>query len=1199
MNPENHVSPTSDGPQPTIPADSSSSRPGSTGKPERPRRSPARRFLRAVGILLATVLILILAVITVAVNYLSPSRLTPLIERVANDYLRADVSIGRVEISFWHTFPRFDLRIDSLNVITHAFRNLPDSVAAGLPADADSLLSIARFEGAVNIPRLLAGDISLYDITIVSPSLNLIQATPEAWSLDIFPPSPEEDDKQDTPLSIPDISLGTFAITDGFPVRYRSIPDSLDISVNLTTTRLDGNDAPIYRLDVSGLTSASVSAFTINRLSLGLDGDIDWSARQPLRAGLSSVKARVGDVNMTLDATLDFADDLRVETFEFNLPPTPLSHIIALIPSTMRGDIEALRPEATIELAAHLTAPFAVGVDSIPSLGLHLNIPEGKASYDGLDLESFTLSLSATVDGDDPDKSVVSIDRLVARAPGMGFGVSGNATSLLSDPHITGTFRGGLGFAKLPRSILQMIPGKVSGRLMADCEFDLRQSYLSRDNFHRIRLTGSAELSDLDVDMPEIPINIYSRHADLRLGTNTSFVRDNLSADSLLTLSVSIDTLSANLEGIETRVGALKAGLGTRNVSSSIDTTRINPIGGRIEVKHLLFRDLTDSTRVFLRNATIGGALTRYKGNAREPQLSLNISSGTTFYGDSTMRAILRDLSSTMRVHPSDSPIQQRRWALADSLRRLYPGLTRDSISTLTSAIIRSERRSRPGTSNQRSATPGETSDDRASLEVDRTLKTILRRWNASGTLKAARMRLFTPLFPLRNSIDGLDMRFTTDSITLHETKVSLGRSDFRVSGSISNISRALTSRNGSQTLHADLTLSGDTIDVNEIAAATFAGAAYADSHTGAVYLDDAGMNEQALQSQVTSVSADTAGVLIIPSNIEAQLEVKARHILYSDLAFHDFNGTLNAFDGALNLSRLSARSDVGALSLNALYTAPSKNEASFAFDLGVDRLRIGQFLDLIPSIDSLMPALSGIDGVINATVAATSNLDSVMNLDIPSLKAAVRISGDSLVVLDEETFRTISRWLLFKDKGHNMIDSMTVEMLIDNSRMQMFPFIFNIDRYRLGVEGTNDLAMNLNYHIAVLKSPLPFRFGINITGNVDKMKIRLGRARFNEKNMPRTVAIADTTRINLVREIRDAFRRGVSKSSVRPNDFLSKDLPSLNRTSVGETSDISGDTISRADSLYFIEQGLLPPPPAPADSTVPSQNKKNKKSRK
>ena len=64
----------------------------------------------------------------------------------------------------------------------------------------------------------------------------------------------------------------------------------------------------------------------------------------------------------------------------------------------------------------------------------------------------------------------------------------------------------------------------------------------------------------------------------------------------------------------------------------------------------------------------------------------------------------------------------------------------------------------------------------------------------------------------------------------------------------------------------------------------------------------------------------------------------------------------------------------------------------------------------------------------------------------------------------------------MFKDKGHNMIDSMTVEMIVDNSQMQMFPFMFNLDRYKLGVMGSNDLAMNFNYHIAVLKSPLPFK---------------------------------------------------------------------------------------------------------------------------
>ncbi|MDE6377345.1 MAG: hypothetical protein K2K72_01215, partial [Duncaniella sp.] len=275
------------------------------------RHSPVRRVLKILGFTLLGIVAIILAAIIVAVNYLSPSRLTPLVERLANEHLRADVSIGSIEISFWHTFPRFDLRVDSLTVLTRAFRSLPDSVTSTLPAGADSLLSLARFDGAVNIPRLLAGDIALYDITLVSPKLNLIQATPEAWSLDIFPPSVKEDDEQDRPLSIPDISIGTFAITDGFPVRYRSLPDSLDVSVNLTTTRLEGEDAPVYRLDVGGLSSATIKGFSISRLQLGLDGNIDWNVRRPLHAVLSDISARIGDVNLTLDTELDFADDLR------------------------------------------------------------------------------------------------------------------------------------------------------------------------------------------------------------------------------------------------------------------------------------------------------------------------------------------------------------------------------------------------------------------------------------------------------------------------------------------------------------------------------------------------------------------------------------------------------------------------------------------------------------------------------------------------------------------------------------------------------------------------------------------------------------------------------------------------------------------------------------------------------------------------
>ena len=79
----------------------------------------------------------------------------------------------------------------------------------------------------------------------------------------------------------------------------------------------------------------------------------------------------------------------------------------------------------------------------------------------------------------------------------------------------------------------------------------------------------------------------------------------------------------------------------------------------------------------------------------------------------------------------------------------------------------------------------------------------------------------------------------------------------------------------------------------------------------------------------------------------------------------------------------MTARSDVGSLDLNALYSAPTKHDATFAFGLRVNDFHIAQFLDLVPSLDTIMPLLSDISGIINADIAATTGLDSDMNIDI------------------------------------------------------------------------------------------------------------------------------------------------------------------------------------------------------------------------
>ncbi|MDE7397166.1 MAG: hypothetical protein K2M98_05510, partial [Muribaculum sp.] len=615
-----------------------------------------------------------------------------------------------------------------------------------------------------------------------------------------------------------------------------------------------------------------------------------------------------------------------------------------------------------------------------------------------------------------------------------------------------------------------------------------------------------------------------------------------------LMASVEIDTLSLLYAGNQVDMKEIKGGFGCENRPPSADTTAIVPLGAGLKVKALNVLS-ADSVKIRMRGASIAGRVQRYRGDSHVPHLSLTASATSIVGSDGHSFIGLRGSEISADAHQR---VRQQR-NRGDSTRRRSPRrqyVPADTVNTLEFA--------------------------------DKGVAELFNRWKVEGRVAARRGMMYTPVMPMYNRITNLDLTFSTDSVVLKSLRYKGGRSDFAVTGTISNIRRALNRRGD---LVVKCSVASDTLDVDQLLHVAAQGSAYMSGDTtvvAAVTMEDI--------DRGTDTGVDTDAQLtaiLIPTNVDADLDVTAKNVLYDRLPVYDFSGCLMIKDGAMNLRELRARSGIGGVSLSALYSAPSRKDIRFGVGLQLDRIDVRNFIELMPAVDSIMPLLGSFKGIINADIAATADVDSLMNIELPTLDAVVKLGGDSLSLLDATTFKTLKKWLRFKGSNDNQIEHMEVEMLIRNSTMEIFPFVFNFDRYRLAVMGTNDLDLNFKYHVSVLKSPIPFKFGINLSGNPDKMKMRFGGAKYKEGMVGRSVALVDTTRINLLEEMQRIFNAGASKRRLgglkvdRKHTYASTD---------------TGDTaLTHADSVVMIREGLIELPDSIAGTDTENKTSEKK----
>lgn len=1113
----------------------------------------------------------LLTVLVVLEILLSPAVATRIVNKYAPRLMDADLSFGKAGVSVLLHFPNLSVKVsDAVLTYPHdRFAEFEDSTALmmeGRAEESDTLACFDRFTATLSVPALIAGTVRVNRLDLEHPRIFAKQYNDSTANWNIFASSSEE--KSDTSSSSLRIKLRKLKLSDDARIVLCMPEDSIAATLDLELMELRGKvatdnllssrgDFKVQKLAAAAFLKEDSYRFELdkmdlhgNRKNFSLDAEALVHARfrgcdsiavpvsLEARASLPEdsivvvkarkLKARVAGIPLEArgDAVLH-SDRISVDA-EASMVPIRIGEMLRDYGPAFWKEAGRIESDATLYLEASARGDYIPSSGEIPEIHAVITVPPSVLKYKGVD-QALSLNMLAKADGGAGEDLDLFLDTLSVKTDGLDFGASGRVRDLVGeDPDIRLGARLSADIAKAMGILPESLGILADGNLDASLDAKARLSQLNMNRIGDADITGRLICDTLGVTIPSDTLSAFLRGVRVELGSSANRYDDSMDPDArVLMLSAAVDTLDAEYKGMYARAGRLFAG--AQNSADILDDmelslNNVKPFAGYLDIGSISLRDV-DSSMVALRGGKEFFTVRPKNGNGNIPVLHLSSNNARVALRSGVNRVFVRDLGLDITAAMNTYEKKARMAALRDSLSKVYPDVPRDSVVRYAFRKKRAERVVElPEWLQEDDFKKGD-----INLALSGALAKYFNEWDLDGTLTLASGALATPYFPLRNRLSNARINVTNDRLSVRSMTLRSGESDISLSGGVTNLKRVLRGRG---VLGLDLRVTSDHINANELLAALDAGQKVNEAELRmASNLSDEEY-EGAVASAELPDSAALSSLIIVPANVNAELFIDANNIEYSTLIFDWVQAEAVMKERCLQLTNVIAMSNMGNIFCEAFYSTKTKKNIKAGVTVDLEDITAERVIELLPSVDSLMPVIKSFSGLLNCSFAVTTSLDEKMNVILPTVNGVVRISGRDLLVDDMGDFKKITRLLMFKNKNQVYVDNLEVNGLIQDNRLEVFPFILDVDRYKLALSGTQNLDQTFRYHVSVMKWPLLFKFGIDLSGDFDKFKFHLGKAKYRkEKKVPVFTKVVDESKANLKDIIHNIFRRGIDKA--------------------------------------------------------------------
>ena len=387
----------------------------------------------------------------------------------------------------------------------------------------------------------------------------------------------------------------------------------------------------------------------------------------------------------------------------------------------------------------------------------------------------------------------------------------------------------------------------------------------------------------------------------------------------------------------------------------------------------------------------------------------------------------------------------------------------------------------------------------------------MLLRWSPTIQLQLSNAKANIQDVEYALELPSLNIDFNPKKAVLKKANLKFGQSDISLTGTVTGIDSYLHNKG---LLKGNLDLVANYLNLNELIA----------------FVDGFGAPDSLLEQAEALERQNTSSPFIVPFGMDVNMKTTIQKAVFEESEFRNIAGRVYVKDGVLVLEEMGLTNEAARMQLTAMYRTPRMNHLFLGFDFHLLDIKIDKLIAMIPEVDTILPMLKSFSGNAEFHFAAETYLKSNYDIKFSTLRGAAAINGHDLVVLDNETYKNIAKKLMFSKKTQNKIDSLSTEITIFRNEVDVYPFLLSLDKYSAIISGRHNLDMTYDYNISLVK---PIRIGLDIIGLNDKLKFKVGKAKYATMFKPEKRKVVESNVMELKTLINKTLQANVKESKI------------------------------------------------------------------